>query len=183
MSGACALEIEFDGARYDSEGKLIKPDNYRQWVLIGTGLGMAYGPLRETRSGRPPFTNVFVNPSAYRSFLQTGVWPDKTMFVLEGRESVPVNNSASGGNGYFQGEVVGIEAEVKDEQFVGKWAFFAFGSSSEARTSGVKIPESAACYSCHAKNAAVENTFVQFYPVLRDVAKEKGTLKTVPDSF
>jgi hypothetical protein len=29
----------------------------------------------------------------------------------------------------------------------------------------------------------VENTFVQFYPVLRDVAREKGTLKDVPAEF
>jgi hypothetical protein len=29
----------------------------------------------------------------------------------------------------------------------------------------------------------VENTFVQFYPVLRDVAKQKGTMKVVPEVF
>lgn len=176
-----AADEESDGARYTADGQLTKPENYRQWVLIGTGLGMAYGPLRQTRNGKPPFTNVFVNPSSYRAFLQTGAWPDKTVFILEGRASVPVNNSESGANGYFQGEVVGLEAEVKDEsRFPGKWGFFAM---SVSRPSGVQIPETASCYSCHAKNAAVENTFVQFYPVLRDVAKEKGTLKNAPQSF
>jgi hypothetical protein len=173
-------EEDSDAAKYTAAGQLLRPANYRQWPLIGTGLGMAYGPLRKTPSGRPPFTNVFVNPSSYRAFLQTGAWPDQTTFILEVRESMPVNNSASGANGYFQGEIMGIEAEVKDGgRFPGKWAFFNLGKAD----SGVQIPAAASCYSCHASNAAVENTFVQFYPVLRDVAKEKGTLKTVAESF
>jgi hypothetical protein len=169
-----------EGLRYATDGKLHKPENYRQWVLIGTGLGMAYGPLRTTPSGRPPFTNVFVNPVSYRSFLQSGTWPDKTVFILEVRESIPLNNSATGGNGYFQGEVTGVEAHVKDSaRFTGQWAFFSFG----AATAGVQIPTTASCYSCHAENAAVDTTFVQFYPQLRELAKQKGTLKKVPDAF
>jgi len=170
-----------DTPKFTSHGKLVKPSNYREWPLIGTGLGMAYGPLRETPSGHPPFTNVFVNPSSYRSFLQTGAWPDKTVFVLEVRESVPVNKADQGANGYFQGEIVGIEAEVKEEaRFPGKWAFF---SLNVAQPDGPQFPVTASCYSCHATNAAVENTFTQFYPVLRDVAKQKGTFKKVPEVF
>jgi cytochrome c553 len=42
---------------------------------------------------------------------------------------------------------------------------------------GKQIPATAACYSCHAEHGAVDNTFVQFYPTLLDVAKEKGTLR------
>jgi hypothetical protein len=33
------------------------------------------------------------------------------------------------------------------------------------------------CVECHTKNAAVERTFVQFYPTLLEVARQKGTLK------
>lgn len=163
-----------------AEGKLVTPAGYRQWPLIGTGLGMAYGPLRQAPNGRPPFTNVFVNPTSYRAFLQTGKWPDGSLFVLEVRESIPVGNSASGANGYFQGEITGIEAEVKDSRrFAGQWAFFNLGKGTE----GTQIATTASCYSCHAANAAVENTFVQFYPVLRDVASAKGTLRKVPEQF
>jgi len=39
------------------------------------------------------------------------------------------------------------------------------------------LPTSAECYSCHAQNGAVDNTFVQFYPTLIDVAKKHGTFK------
>jgi hypothetical protein len=34
------------------------------------------------------------------------------------------------------------------------------------------LPFTASCYNCHAINTAVENTFVQFYPTLFEVAKK-----------
>lgn len=170
-----------EGAQYDAGGKLIKPVNYREWVTIGAGIGMAYGPLRERAGESPPFTNVFVSPSSYRAFLKDGAWPDRTVFVLEIRSSKSVNNSATGNNGRFQGELMGIEAEVKDlKRFEKGWAFFNLSATAPA---GAQIPTSASCYACHATNAAVENTFVQFYPVLRDVAKEHKTFKSVPEVF
>ena len=39
-----------------------------------------------------------------------------------------------------------------------------------------QIPISASCYSCHEQHGAVDTTFVQFYPTLLTVAKEKETL-------
>jgi hypothetical protein len=39
------------------------------------------------------------------------------------------------------------------------------------------IPATAVCYSCHKQNGAVDNTFVQFYPTLIEIAKRKGTFK------
>jgi len=65
-----------------------------------------------------------------------------------------------------------VEAEVKDTARLGGWAFFAIGTG----TSGKQIPKTAGCYTCHAQKGAVDNTFVQFYPTLLAVAKEKGTL-------
>jgi len=38
------------------------------------------------------------------------------------------------------------------------------------------IPASADCYTCHAAHAAVDTTFVQFYPTLLPIAKSKATL-------
>ena len=171
-----------DGPQYTSTGELLRPENYREWALIGTGVGMLYGPARDkVPSGNRAFTNVFVNPASYRTFLQTGAWPDKTLFVLEIRRSEVVNQAKEGANGLFQGDIIGIEAEVKDEtRFPGKWAFFNLSMQEPA---GPQIPTSASCYSCHAQNAAVENTFTQFYPVLRDVAKQKGTFKKVAEVF
>ena len=54
----------------------------------------------------------------------------------------------------------------------GGWGFFAFDNPKSAKL----IPRTAACYSCHEQHAAVDTTFVQFYPTLIGVAKAKGTL-------
>ena len=161
-----------DGPRYNASGELLLPANYREWVFLSSGLGMNYGPLAAKGDENPRFDNVFVSPSAYRSFLDTGRWPDKTLLLLEVRAAQSKGSINNGG--HFQSDLVGIEAVVKDEsRFPGKWAFFGLGRGP----SGKQIPTSADCYSCHATNGAVDNTFVQFYPTLLSVAKEKGTLK------
>ncbi len=74
------------------------------------------------------FDNVFVNPEAYRSFLATGTWPDKTVMVLEVREAR--DKGSINTRGHFQGEgVMGFEVHVKDDaRFPGKRAFFDFDS-------------------------------------------------------
>src|SRR5687768_2232847 len=107
-----------DGPRYNG-AELLKPEDYRSWVFLSSGLGMAYGP--DAGQGRPPlFTNVFVNPRAYRHFTDTGTWPDQTIFVLEIRRALTEGSINKGGS--YQGEIVGIEAEVKDSRFPGRWA-------------------------------------------------------------
>ena len=122
---------------------------------------------------RPNFTNVFVNPSAYRAFQQTGAWPDLTTLVLEIRGSETSGSINKGGN--YQGAVRAIEIEVKDEKkFAGKWAFF---DVDLATSRGTQLPPAQTCYSCHAEHGAVDNTFVQFYPTLAETAKQKGMFK------
>jgi hypothetical protein len=163
------------GPRFSSDGGLMRPDNYREWVFLSSGLGMTYGSVASTASAADPrFDNVFVAPEAYRAFLKSGTWPDKTIFALEIRSSASRGSINKGG--HYQESAVGLEVEVKDEsRFPNKWAFFDF-SSPEAKTA-TPIPTGASCYSCHSANGAVDNTFVQFYPTLLPVAKAKGTFK------
>jgi Cytochrome P460 len=163
-----------DEPRFTSGNRLLRPAKYREWIWLSSGLGMSYTPHdKETAAKNPSFDNVFVTPAAYRSFLNTGRWPDKTMFVLELRSSV--SKGSINQSGHYQNALMGMEAEVKDEsRFPGKWAFFDFSGSA---ASAPAIPLSAPCYSCHAQNGAVDNTFVQFYPTLLEIAKQKGTLK------
>jgi hypothetical protein len=154
---------------YTTDGQLRLPEDYRQWVYLTTGFDMSYNPA--LRMDHHMFDNVFVNPDAYRSFLQTGTWPDKTMLVLEARgaESKGSINKL----GQYQSTLMGLEVHVKDEaRFPGKWAFFAFDEGEPAPM----IPQSADCYSCHTDHAAVDTTFVQFYPTLLPIATARGTL-------
>jgi hypothetical protein len=158
-----------DGPQFTPDGRLLKPEDYREWVWLSSGLGMSYGPATPSDAAAdPPFDNVFVNRSAYREFLRTGTWPDQTIFVLEVRRSQAKGSINQGG--HFQGELVAIEAEVKNK----KWTFYGFeGSGPSAKA----IPTSASCYSCHAEHGAVDNTFVQFYPTLIQIARQKGTFR------
>ena len=155
---------------YTADGKLIFPATYRQWIYLTSGVDMSYSP--NASMNHSMFDNVFVNPDAYRSFLQTGTWPDKTMLVLEAR--MAGSNASINKNGHFQTpELMGKEVHVKDEsRFPGKWAFFGFDEGDTAKM----VPTDAACYSCHQQHGAVDTTFVQFYPTLIDLAKSKGTL-------
>lgn len=156
---------------YTADGKLIFPAQYRQWIYLTSGVDMSYSP-NSGKMDHSMFDNVFVNPSAYQSFLQTGTWPDKTMLVLEVR--VAGSNASINKSGHFQTtELMGKEVHVKDEaRFPGKWAFFGFDEADTAKM----VPKEAACYSCHEQHAAVDTTFVQFYPTLLEIAKAKNTL-------
>jgi hypothetical protein len=163
---------------FTSAGQLVRPLDYRSWVFVTSGLGMTYGPAQPA-AGRPPlFDNVFVTRDAYAAFLRSGTWPDKTMFILEGRRAetnVSINNG-----GHTQGEVAFIESAVKDVarfKDTGGWGYFSFDSRDGLVDSAAPLPGTATCYACHSANTAVDNTFVQFYPDLFAVAKAKGTIK------
>lgn len=169
-----AQDGAIDVPSFSSVGEMLRPERYREWVYLSSGLGTAYGPVAAERAGRPPtFTNVFVNPSAHRRFLETGVWPDGTVLVLEIRESVHEPSISAAGR--FQGAIVAVEAAVKDAvRFEDPWAYFNFGMAGDRAAA---LPATAACYSCHKANAAVEQTFVQFYPTLMDAARRYGTVR------
>ena len=160
---------------YTADGSLKFPANYREWVYLSSGVDMSYSP-NAMNMDRSMFDNVFANPEAYKEFLETGTWPDKTMLVLEGRKAG--TKGSINKNGRFQtGEVMGLEVHVKDEARFrpGKWAFFTV----EDRVNGKLLPKEMDCYSCHEQHGAVDTTFVQFYPTLLEIAKKKNTLSTV----
>ncbi len=163
-----------DGPAYTADGKLRFPEHYREWVFLTSGVDMSYNPKAQD-GGHSMFDNVFVNPSAYRAFEQTGTWPDGTVMVLEirGGESGRSINV----NGKTQSvEVMGLEVHVKNRaRLQGGWGFFSFDDDP---ASAKLIPRPASCYTCHEEHAAVDTTFVQFYPTLIKRAQEEGTLSS-----
>ena len=158
-----------DGPQFTADGQLMRPKDYREWVFLTSGLGMTYATSENAARQEPRFDNVFVNRAAYRAFLNTGVWPDKTVLVLEVRNSE--TNASINKGGRTQTDLVALEAEVKNG---GKWTFYGFPKGA---ATGKPVPLTASCYSCHSQHGAVDNTFVQFYPTLLSVAREKGTVK------
>jgi hypothetical protein len=156
-----------EALRFNGKGEMIFPEQYREWVWLSSGLGMAYTPTADDSA--PDFDNVFVSPQAYKAFVASGTWPNGSVFMLEIRGSH--GQGSINKSGHFQGELEDLEAHVKKAD--GSWAFYGFGK--EGKAAGV-IPRQASCYSCHEQHGAVDTTFVQFYPTLLKVAKEKKTL-------
>ena len=115
-----------------------------------TFLGAGIGMTYEEEGGAgngQMFSHVFVNPSSHARRFQTGL--------------------------------AFLEAEVKDSRFEDGWAFYQFGPGGNLRDVAPRMTGDAVepCIKCHTEHTAVERTFVQFYPTLLEVAREKGTLK------
>jgi hypothetical protein len=154
--------------QYDAKGSLERPAGYRDWEFLSAGYGMNYSPAPGSRE---MFTNVFVQRWAYEEFLKSGKWPEHSMFVID------VRNGESEGSinktGHFQTDLMALEVEVKDStRNPDKWAYYGF--QPHAKTAEA-MPKGNDCWSCHDQHAAVEHTFVQFYPTLKPVAKNFGT--------
>jgi hypothetical protein len=166
-----AAQTQIAAPQFTADGKLVRPEGYRKWVYVSSGYGMSYS---QSPDGMQMFTNVFVTPAAYDYFVANGKWPDKTMFVLE------VYGSTSRGSinkhGSYQTGFAGLDVEVKDEKrFADRWAYFNFDGAAKAASAD--SPSKNDCWKCHEQNAAVEHSFVQFYPELLKIARTKGTIK------
>ena len=161
-----------DAPTYTPTGAMNLPANYREWIFLSSGLDISYTTPNAAAAGHSVFQNVFVNPSSYRAFLATGTWPDKTTLVLEIRAAEP--KASIDRRGQTQTDIRTVEVHVKDAKHLagGEWGFFEFGSGATANMT----ERTAACYTCHQAHAAVDTTFVQFYPTLIGLAKAKGTL-------
>lgn len=179
-----------DGVTYTASGAVQRPTDYREWVYVTSGLGMSYAPENQQAVAPPPgttarppvFDNVFVNRQSYRAFIESGRWPEGTMFVLELRRGERHVSIDTGGQ--TQGQVVGLEAAVKDTAryaSTGGWAYIGFSGPKGFAESAMPNPPTASCYSCHTQHTAVENTFMQFYPTLMEVARRFGTVKATYD--
>jgi len=159
-----------DGPTYTADGRLKFPANYREWIFLGSGIDMSYSAKPDDSMSM--FNSVFVNPSAYRVFQQTGSWPEGTELVLENRGAI--GDASINKHGKTESDkLMGIEVHVKDLAHInGTWGFYGFDDLVSAKI----IDRPASCYTCHEAHAAVDTTFVQFYPTLLTTAKAKGTL-------
>jgi hypothetical protein len=166
----CAVLAE---PSYTADNKMAVPGDYRQWVFLTSSIDLNYNTAVEPGPNQMHMLdNVFVDPDAYKAFLKSGTWPDKTILIKENRAAESAGTLSKSGR--FQAGVHNLEIHVKDEaRFSGKWAFFV---SADGKAPGALMPQSANCYSCHQDHGAVDTTFVQFYPTLLGIAKDKGTL-------
>jgi hypothetical protein len=153
--------------QYDADGNLVLPEGYREWVLVGSSLGLSYA---EGAQGRDVFHATLMEPTAYRHVVATGEFREGTMLALVlqgiGTDAPPARS------GRFASNVVGVELAVKDSSRVPEaWAYSAFGGpmSGGFRTAAAPQPR-ARGHDCHAEHAARDLVFTQFYGLLNEAA-------------
>jgi hypothetical protein len=154
---------------FTQDGKLRKPEGYREWTYVGTPL--TPNDLNGGEAPFPDFHAVYIDPESYAQFEKTGEFRDGTVMI---KELVGVGSKeATSGKGYFMGDFIGLEASIKDSKRFrdepGNWAFFSFGHRYPLKAEASK-QDSAACNSCHESSAEKDYVFTQFYPVLRAAA-------------
>ena len=157
-------------------GELQRPVGYREWVYVGTPV--TPNDMNDGKAAFPEHHNVYIDPDSWSHWKKTGEFQEDTILM---KELVSVGSkSAVSGNGYFQGEFIGLEAVIKSKKRFpdepGNWAYFSFSTpdhKSLTRTASAFPTDS--CNACHAAAAADDVVFSQYYPVLR-AAKGKGAV-------
>jgi len=161
--------------KFNEKGELIKPEGYREWIFVGTPV--TPNDMNNGKAPFPEFHHVYIDPVSYKHYKDTGKFRQGTILI---KELVSVGSkTAASGNGYFQGEFIGLEATIKDSKMFpkepGNWAYFSFSKPDHTlpvNGTATAFP-AAACNACHDAAAAEDWVFTQYYPVLRALKMKK----------
>ncbi len=162
-------------AKFNKDGNLIQPKDFewRKWIYVGTPV--TPNSLNPPEAAFPEFHNVYIDPGSFEHFSKTGEFPEGTLLIKE-LVSVGATKAASG-NGFFEGDFIGLEAAYKSKKRYpdepGNWVYFSFSHKPPPYPASAKLMPAAACNSCHEINAADDWVFTQYYPVLRAAKPKK----------
>ena len=168
----CAVAAADSYYTYEN-GKLERPQGYRDWPYVGTPL--TPNDMNGGKAPFPEFHTVYIDPVSWAHWKETGEIREGAILVKE-LISVGVK-SAPSGQGYFMGEFLGLEATIKSEKLFpnepGHWAYFTFSRPDHETLERITAPEPVAnCNECHRASAASDFVFTQYYPAMRAT---KGT--------
>lgn len=174
---------------YDAQGALLRPVGFERWMVVGTSIGLSYSDGKANNPDDPgQFHNVYMQPEAFDHYVQTGEFPEQTIFVVTNNPSTSTKGKDSlNRNGFFAAPSTGLEVAVRDsKRFPDVWAYYMYHdtdqnspaenrpektSSVKSRSAELPYPRTA-CYDCHAEHGAVDNVFTQFYSVLSHARAE-----------
>ena len=163
------------GPVYTDDGHLTLPEDYREWVYcLSTGFDMAYSP--DGHESPVCSTMSLSSRARTRLSLPPAPGPIRPCWCSKyaGRKTRSSRSTRAG--------------TIKTPMSVGREIFMRQGHGAFSGRLGVlRIRRHQArendtangrmlCHLCHRDHAAVDNTFVQFYPTLLPIATAKGTL-------
>jgi hypothetical protein len=164
--------------QYTPDGKLKLPAGFRRWIFLGAPL--TPNALNDGEANFPEFHHVYVEEKNLDVYLKTGTFPEGTILIKElTRVLNPTfpdgSRTEPSGRGYFNGELNGIDASVKDSKRYARtngWGYFTFGHHPMPYEQTASEKPVSECAGCHLANVAkTDMTWVQFYPLLRDKPK------------
>jgi hypothetical protein len=162
-------------AQFTPDGKLKLPVGFRRWIFIGAPT--TPNALNDGEANFPEFHHVYVEEKNLDVYLKSGSFPEGTILIKElTRVLKPTfpdgSRTEPSGRGYFNGELNGIDASVKDSKRFARtngWGYFTFGHHPmpyEQTAAEAPVGDCAGCYLANV--AKTDMIWVQFYPLLRD---------------
>ena len=151
-----------DVARFDTEGNLVVPGNFDEWVFLGSSLGQQYDAEEFDPDSPGMFQVVRMEPTAYKAFLETGEFVDGTMFALHfygAQEKLSINRG-----GFVMNQLHFAEIHYKDSKYPQGFNFFTFTAGAQT---AAETPLPNDCVECHQRDGAYDGVFVQFYPEIQ----------------
>jgi hypothetical protein len=140
---------------------LSRPEGYQQWILVtaataadepgapaGAPKGAPYTPNTSAwRSGG----RVYINPSSYHEYVETGAFPDGTMLVWE----APAPERRLVREGPHATSATLLVSLRDSSKFQNGWGFFDFSGSAQGRPAKARaLPASRGCLTCHRQGPA-----------------------------
>ena len=162
---------------YTTDGDLVLPKNFHEWVYVGSPLTpLALGRIYHTEVGFPEYHNVYIEPGSYEIYKKTNEFPEETILFKELQLTLPGENPDGSrrepsGQGYFPGPFNGADVTVKNTKRyadTGGWGYYNF-NHHEPKAPTAKVRPMKECAFCHIASAKKDDVWTQFYPLL-DIA-------------
>lgn len=166
---------------FDDAGRLLRPVDFETWVVVGTSIGLGYTPGDKADPKNPgQFNNVYLQRQAFDHFVETGEFPEQTVFVVTNQPSRSTKDDGKSAirAGFFAAPTVGMEVSVKDSTRYPDdgWGYFMFhdkpGEKKKKRDAEKPFVRKD-CADCHAEHAATDMVFTQYYSVLTEARRKR----------
>ncbi len=168
---------------YNADGALLRPVGYEKWIVVGTSVGLGYEDGDKNDPNNPgQFHNVYLQREAFDHFVETGEFPEQTVFIVTNLPSRSTKKDKEKADilraGFFADPTVGLEVSVKDtKRFPDGWAYYMFhdqpGQPKRKDRDAEQPFARKACYDCHAEHGAVDHVFTQYYSVLTEARAKR----------
>lgn len=160
---------------FTQSGQAELPRGYRSWVhayVAWEPIATSLLDLKPTPT--PEFHNVYVEPYAYRTFMETGKWPEGSLIVKEFSFTSVDEKNCDGPPAYvcnvWFGKVIdqhgftGVALMLKDSKRypkdAGGWAYFSFGHQQPPYEKVSEKHPTERCAQCHIDRAGEKKDYV-----------------------